>query len=243
MSDNKLSDLFKNAVPDISDKEIEDAIAAGKKGRGKLQAGQYKLRSLGTTATISKAQKEDGSLGGGTVMAVEELVALNESNKPTNTSVKTWHKLPIKPKPEMLALAGYPADKIDTVLANHNTEGHNGMNLNEWRRRLRAGFGKESFPDYPQFDREAKEWRIGGTAVSQEEAAAAKAKLVRGVKEAAYAVISNDALLKGQEVYVYIDYEKPKDGKKPSDFPRLQRWSAYPLKDDKGVELPVIFPK
>jgi len=235
---SNLDDQFSNYTPEVSDKEIESALA-----RSKPKAGIYLARSIAGTRKISDPVKS----GKGKVMAVEELALLRPSDGAVSaTTVKKWHILPIPPKAEWLVAAGYEESSVPSVLANFDADGPKKMFLNKWRSRLRAGFGKDAYPNYPT-PVDGSNWSQftlpDGSVTDEEGANTFKGTLVRAVKLAAHSFLANTDLLQGQTVYITIEYEKDSNGKE-KDFPAVGWFYSVdnPPKEKDGSASPILDP-
>jgi hypothetical protein len=234
-----LDDQFSDYTPEVSDKEVESALT-----RSKPEAGVYLARSIAGARQISDPQKS----GKGKVMFVEEMELLRPTDKAVSaTTVKKWHILPIPPRSEWLLAAGYDEAVIPNILANFDADGKKKMWLNKWRSRLRAGFGRTAYPDYPRAVEGSNYTQFtlsDGTVVDEAGATMAKGELVRNVKLAAHAALKDTNLLKGQEFYVTVEYEKDEAGKE-KDFPAVGWYYSLdrpPVNEKTGEPVPVLDP-
>lgn len=238
MSTNALDDQFSDYTPEVSDKEVASALKMAKPIKG-----IYKARVVGGARQISDPVKS----GKGKVMFVEEYELLRPSDDAVSaTTVKKWHILPIPPRENWLIAAGYDADKVAGILQNFDADGKKKMWLNKWRSRLRAGFGKTAYPDYPRPVEGSGYTQFtlaDGSTVDKETAETAKGELIRAVKLSAHNLLKDTSATKGQVFYIKIDYETDKDGKEKSDFPSVEWFSATPPVDEKTEQpLPVLDP-
>ena len=222
MSSGNLDEQFDDYTPEVSDKEVADALR-----QEEPAPGVYLMRSLGAVKSISKVEK-----GKGLPMAVETIVLLRPSDKqPHSYKFKKWHMLPIIPRAQWLAAVGYegfedgqvvPDSQIAKILANFDADGPSKTYLNKWRSRLRAGFGRDAYQDYPRSvkDSGGEQFTLpDGTLVGKEEAAAFKNELIRNIKLAAHSIMKDGSVLKGQEFYSEISFQTDKEGKRKSDLP------------------------
>jgi len=235
---SNLDDQFADYTPEVSDKEVESALK-----RTKPMKGVYLAESVGGARQISDPVKS----GKGKVMFVEEVALVRPSDGATSaTTVKKWHILPIAPRSEWLIASGYDADKVPGILQNFDADGKKKMWLNKFRSRLRAGFGKEAYPDYPRPVEGSNYTQFqlpDGTIVDKDTAETAKGELIRAVKLTAHNLLKTPNATKGQKFYIKIDYETDKDGKEKSDFPDVQWYSAVVPTDEKtGAPLEVLDP-
>lgn len=213
-----LDKMFEDYVPEVSDKEVADALRFAKP-----KVGVYMAKSLGNGRSISKATKAKPT---GKVMCTEQFVLLRPSDQAVSAvEVNKWHILPIPPRAVWLASEGYEGydeatgtviegSQIANLLANFDADGgKNKMWLNRWRSRLRAGFGREAFPGYPvavegsnytQFTTSA------GEVVDKATAEAIKGELVKAIKLAAHSALKDKGFFKNQIVYIDLYYEKKK---------------------------------
>jgi len=235
---SSLDEMFENHTPEVSDKEVESALA-----QPKAQAGVYLARSIAGTRQISNPVKS----GKGKVMAVEELALLRPTDQQVSAvTVKKWHILPIPPRAEWLAAAGYDEAVIPGVLADFNADGPKKMFLNKWRSRLRAGFGKETYVDFPR-PVDGSNWKQftlpDGSVVGEEVAESHKGEAIRAVKQAAHAFLANPTLFQNQLVYIELSYEKDQNGKE-KQWPAVGWFfsASTPPKDKDGNEIPILDP-
>lgn len=235
---SNLDDQFSDYTPEVSDKEVESALKVSKPMKG-----IYKARVVGGARQISDPVKS----GKGKVMFVEEYELLRPSdNAVSAVTVKKWHILPIAPREAWLLASGYDAEKIPEILQNFDADGKKKMWLNKWRSRLRAGFGKGAYPDYPRPVDGSGYTQFtlpDGSIVDKETAETAKGELIRAVKLSAHNLLKDPSTTKGQEFYIKIDYDTDKDGNVKSDFPSVEWFSAVvPVDEKSGAELPVLDP-
>lgn len=235
---SNLDDQFSDYTPEVSDKEIESALK-----RTKPMKGIYLARVVGGGRQISDPVKS----GKGKVMFVEEYALLRPTDKAVSaTTAKKWHILPIPPRKEWLEASGYDPEKIPELLQNFDADGKKKMWLNKWRSRLRAGFGKEAYPDYPRPVDGSGYTQFtlpDGSIVDKETAETVKGELIRAVKLSAHNLLKDTGATKDQEFYIKIDYDTDKDGKEKSDFPDVQWFSSkIPVDEKTGQPLEVLDP-
>lgn len=228
--------------PEMQTDLTPEQIAAAGERKKYRDGGVYRLRNTTVSQDYSKAKLKNGETNAdakGSIWLQLELTPVHENGQiATKVAPLKYQRIFFYDRLNEKAMraAGYSEEQIKAVL---------GMTLPDTYDSIR-GFARAMFPEEfgesPKWNKEAKVWTFAGTVISEERAKAIQLEeknVVIGVQKR---IRSNPKIVQGKEAYWHVYYEKDKDGKIVSPWPKAAWPSLNQPRDKNGVPKPILNP-